>query len=151
MYCKIYYNYYITLCNFLKQPAFLPQDVTLPNSINTTNFWYIFDSGSKFKILKPNSSWLTFGISKFVSLSISHFLFLFLQLFLHCAVIHQHCAIILASTSQNYYHFSYYISNSPPSAITSQNYYHFDYSTSKFIFYLLYQTQHRYQPPHWTL
>ena len=44
------------------------------------NFWHIFDSGSKFEILKPNSSWLTFGISKFVSLSISHFLFLFLQL-----------------------------------------------------------------------
>ena len=49
--------------------------------LNSANFWHIFDSGSKFKILKPNSSWLTFGISKFVSLSISHFLFLFLQLF----------------------------------------------------------------------
>ena len=75
--------------NFLKQPCILPQDVTLPNSINSVNFWHIFDSGLKFKILKPNSSWLTFGISKFVSLSISCFLFLFLQLFLHCAVRHQ--------------------------------------------------------------
>ena len=74
------------------------------------NFWHIFDSGSKFEILKPNSSWLTFGISKFISLSISHFLFLFLQLFLHCAVIYQQCAIILAITSQNYYHFGHYIS-----------------------------------------
>ena len=73
------------------------------NSINTMNFWHIFDSGSKFEILKPNSSWLTFGISKFVSLSISHFLFLFLQLFLNCAVRYQHCTIILAITSHNYY------------------------------------------------
>ena len=94
------------------------------------NFWHISDSGSKFEILKPNSSWLTFGISKFVSLSISHFLFLFLQLFLHCAVIYQHCAIILAITSQNYYHFGYYISNSHFLAITSQNYYHFGYYSS---------------------
>ena len=119
------------------------------------NFWHIFNSGSKFEILKPNSSWLTFGISKFLSLSISRFLFLFLQLFLHCAVIYQHCVTILAITSQNYHHFGYYISNSPLSAITSQitiilaittqNYFGynisnlslFDYSTSKFIFIIV--------------
>ena len=68
------------------------------------NFWHIFDSGSKFKILKPNSSWLTFGISKFVSLSISHFLFLFLQLFFTlCCHIPTLC-----------YHFGYYISKLLP-------------------------------------
>ena len=69
------------LHNFLKRPCILPQEVTLQNNINTMDFQHNFDSGSKFEILKPNSSWLTFGISKFVSLSISHFLFLFLQLF----------------------------------------------------------------------
>ena len=63
------------------------------------NFWHIFDSGLKFEILKPNSSWLTFGISKFVSLSISRFLFLFLQLFFTlCCHIPTLC-----------YHFGYYI------------------------------------------
>ena len=108
----------------------MPQDVTLPNSINTANFWHIFYSGSKFKILKPNSSSLTFGISKFVSLSISCFLFLFLQLFyivlsytnivLSFWLLHLKITTILAITSQNYYHFGYYISNSPLSAITSQ-------------------------------
>ena len=31
---KTYRNYYIILRNFLKQPAFLPPEVTLQNSIN---------------------------------------------------------------------------------------------------------------------
>ena len=144
---KIYHNYCITFWN---NPAFLPQDVTLPNSINTMNFWHIFDSGSKFEILKPSSSWLTFGISKFVSLSISRFLFLFLQLFftLCCHIptlcyhfgycisillsfwlLHLKITTILAITPQNY--FGYIISNLSL----------FGYSTSKFILYLLYQTQ----------
>ena len=95
------------------------------------NFWHIFDSGSKFKILKPNSCWLTFGISKFVSLSISHFLFLFLQLFLHCAVIYQHCTIILAITSQNYYQFGYYISKLLPFWLLHLKFTTFGYHISK--------------------
>ena len=96
-----------------------------PNSINSLNLWHISDSGSKFKILKPNSSWLTFGISKFVSLSISHFLYIVLSdtnIVLSFWLLHLRITIILA--------------------ITSQNYYHFGYSISKFNFILLYQTQH---------
>ena len=65
---------------------FLPQEVTLLNSINTTNFQHNFNSGSKFKILKPTSSWLTFGISKFVSLSISHFFISFSSTFFYMVV-----------------------------------------------------------------
>ena len=91
----------------MKQPHILPQDVTLPNSINSMNFWHTFDSGSKFEILKPNSSWLTFGISKFVSLSISRFLFLFFLKFF-CIVLSY--TNPLAITSQNHYYFGYYIS-----------------------------------------
>ena len=124
------------------------QDVTLPNSINSVNFWHISDSGSKFEILKPNSSWLIFGISKFVSLSISHFLFLFPQLFLtSCChtpalwLLHLKITIILAITSQNYYYFRDYTSN----------YYHLAIPSQNFNFTLLSQTQHRYQPPHQTL
>ena len=116
---------YKTLHNFLKQPCIF---VTLPNGIKSSNFWHIFDSGSKFEILKPNSSWLTFGISKFVSLSISHFLFLFLQLF----YIMLSDTNLLAITSQI----------TIILAITPQNYYHIGYSISKFNFILLYQTQH---------
>ena len=112
--------------------ATLPQDVTLLNSINSMNFWHIFDSGSKFEILKPNSSWLTFGISKFVSLSISHFLFLFLQLLFTL------CCHIPTLLSFQLLHLKITITL----AITSQNYYHFGYFTSKFTFILLYQTQH---------
>ena len=71
-------------------------------------------------------------------------------------LLHLKITTILAITSQNYYHFGNYISNSPILAITSPNYhlqlYHFKFinfviSTSKFILYLLHQTQHRY----WTV
>ena len=112
------------------------------------------------KILKPNSSWLTFGISKFVSLSISHFYFFFFNCFTLCCHIPTLC-YHLAITSQNYYHFGYYISNSPLLAITSQNYYlrlyhskfiTFGYSISKFIYFnYCIKTQHRYQPSCQTL
>ena len=90
------------------------------------NFWHIFDSGSKFEILKPNSSWLTFCTSKFVSLSISRFLFLFLHLFLHCAVRYQHFGYYISKSLPFWLlhlkltTFGYYISNSQLLAITSQ-------------------------------
>ena len=86
------------------------------------NFQHNFGSGLKFEILKPNSSWLTFGISKFVSLSISHFLFLFLQHFLTL-----YCHIPIKA----------YIFTSKLCQTQHQ--------------YQLYQTQHRYQPPCMTL
>ena len=85
------------------------------------NFWHIFDSGSKFKILKPNSSWLTFGISKFVSLSISHFLFLFLQLFF----------TLCCHIPTLYYHFGYYISKLLPFRLLHLKFTTFGYHISK--------------------
>ena len=103
----------------------MPQDVTLPNSINSANFWHIFDSGSKFEILKPNSSCLTFGISKFVSLSISHFFISFSStFFLHCAV--------------RYQHFGYYISKLLPFWLLHLKLTTFGYYISKLLsFWLL--------------
>ena len=133
------------------------------------NFWHTFDSGSKFKILKPNSSWLTFGISKFVSLSISHFLFLFFLNFFYIVLSYTNS---LAITSQNHYYFGYYISKvllfwllhlksyiilaitskfTTVLAITFQITIILAIPSQNFNFILLYQTQHRYQLPHQTL
>ena len=110
--------------------------------MNSTNFWHIFDSGSKFKILKPNSSWLTFGISKFVSLSISCFLFLFSSTFFtSCCqtptfwLLHLKITIILAITSKITIILAMTSRITIILAITPQNYYHFGYSISNLILY----------------
>ena len=84
------------------------------------NFWHIFDPGSKFEILKPNSSWLTFGISKFASLSISHFLFLFLQLF-YIVLSYTNIVLPFQLLHLKITTFGYIISKFPPSAISFQN------------------------------
>ena len=87
------------------------------------NFWHIFDSGSKFEILKPNSSWLTFGISKFVSLSISHFLFFFSSTFFYIVLSYTNIVLSLWLLHLKITTVGYYISKLLPLAITSQNYY----------------------------
>ena len=92
------------------------------------NFWHISDSDLKFKILKPNSSLLTFGISKFVSLSISCFFISFSSNFLHCAVRYQ----------QSYYYFGYYISKLLPFWLLHLKLTTFGYYISKLLsFWLL--------------